>query len=84
MVKTMKMVGKMIDETMKGETEWHRKAMKMVPKRSLVTKTYERYQEKGIPQRLQEHVTLGSFRKTARNVNEKGRDDGQSHRERIN
>ena len=43
LVKSMKTVGKMMDEKMKGETELHRKTMKKVPKRSLATKTYEEY-----------------------------------------
>ena len=43
LVKSMKTVGKMMDEKMKGETEVDRKTMKRVPKRSLATKTYEEY-----------------------------------------
>ena len=45
LIKSMKTVGKMIDEKMKGETELDRKTMKRVPKRSLATKTYESYLE---------------------------------------
>ena len=43
LVKSMKTVGKIIDEKMKGETELDKKTMKRVPKRSLATKTYEEY-----------------------------------------
>ena len=78
LVKSMMTVGKLIDKTLKGETEVDSKTKKRIPKRSLVTKTYERYREaqKDSSRKIQEQVPLGSFRKTAHVVNEKGGDDG--------
>ena len=60
LVKSINTVGKLIDEKMKGETELDKKTMKMVPKSSLVTKTYERYLEakKDSPERYRNMFPL--------------------------
>ena len=43
LVQPMKMIGKLIDETMEGETEVNLKTKERIPQKSLVTKTYDRY-----------------------------------------
>ena len=43
LVKSMKMLGELIDETMKGEMEVDPKTKDRIPRKSLATKTYERY-----------------------------------------
>ena len=65
LVKSMKTVGKLIDEKLKGETEVDPKTKKRIPKRSLVTKTYERYLEakKSSPDRFREIYPLDHLEK---------------------
>ena len=65
LVKSMKMVGKLIDETLKGETEVDSKTKKRIPKRSLATKTYERYREaqKNSPERYRNMFPLDHLEK---------------------
>ena len=60
LVKSMKMLGELIDETMKGETEVDPKTKEIIPKKSLVTKTYDRYiaTKKLSPKRFREVYTL--------------------------
>ena len=43
LVKSMKTLGELIDETMKGETVVDPKTKEILPKKSLATKTYDRY-----------------------------------------
>ena len=64
LVKSMKTLGALIDEAMEGEMEVDPKTKKRVPKKSLVTKTYERYiaAKKVIPQKIQGGVHFGSSR----------------------
>ena len=60
LVKSMKMLGELIDEMMKGETEVDPKTRKKIPKKSLVTKTYKRYitVKKASPKWFRELYTL--------------------------
>ena len=43
LVKSMKTLGELIDETMKGEMVVDPKTKETLPKKSLATKTYDRY-----------------------------------------
>ena len=65
LVKSMKTVGNLIDKKLKGETEVDRETKKKVPKRSLVTKTYERYLEakKNSPERYRNMFPLDHLEK---------------------
>ena len=56
----MKMLGELIDEMMKGEKEVDPKTKKLIPKKSLVTKTYEWYiaVKKASPKWFRELYTL--------------------------
>ena len=60
LVKSMKTLGELIDETMKGETVVDLKTKEILPKKSLATKTYDRYiaTKKSSPKRLREVYTL--------------------------
>ena len=60
LVKSMKMLGELIDETMKGETEVDPKTKERIPIKSLATKTYEWYVavKKASPKRFRELYTL--------------------------
>ena len=60
LVKSMKRLGELIDETMKGETEVNPKTKEILPKKSLATKTYDRYimTKKSSPKRFREVYTL--------------------------
>ena len=60
LVKSMKTLGELIDETMKGETVVDPKTKEILPKKSLVTKTYDRYiaTKKSSPERFREVYTL--------------------------
>ena len=60
LVKSMKTLGELIDETMKGETEVDPKTNKRIPKKSLATKTYEWYiaAKKASPKWFREMFTL--------------------------
>ena len=56
----MKMLGALIDETMKGQMVVDPKTKETHPKKSLVTKTYDRYvvTKKSSPKRFREVYTL--------------------------
>ena len=60
LVKSMKTLGELIDETMKGETVVDPKTKETLPKKSLATKTYDRYiaTKKSSPERFREVYTL--------------------------
>ena len=60
LVKSMKTLGALIDETMKGETVVDPKTKETLPKKSLATKTYDRYiaTKKSSPERFREVYTL--------------------------
>ena len=60
LVKSMKTLEELIDETMKGEMEVDPKTKEIIPKKSLVTKTYDLYiaTKKSIPERFREVYTL--------------------------
>ena len=60
LVKSMKTLGELIDETMKGETVVDPKTKEILPKKSLATKTYDPYiaTKKSSPERLREVYTL--------------------------
>ena len=60
LVKSMKMLGELIDKMMKGETVVDPKTKEILPKKSLATKTYDRYiaTKKSSPERLREVYTL--------------------------
>ena len=60
LVKSMKTLGALIDETMKGETVVDPKTKETLPKKSLATKTYDRYvaTKKSSPKRFREVYTL--------------------------
>ena len=60
LVKSMKTLGELIDETMKGETVVDPKTKEILPKKSLATKTYDRYiaTKKSSPERFREVYTL--------------------------
>ena len=65
LVKSMKTLGELIEETMKGEMEVDPKTKKKMPKKSLVTKTYERYiaAKKASPKWFRELYTLDHLEK---------------------
>ena len=60
LVKSMKTLGELIDETMKGEMVVDPKTKETLPKKSLATKTYDRYiaTKKSSPERFREVYTL--------------------------
>ena len=60
LVKSIKTLGELIDETMKGEMVVDPKTKEILPKKSLATKTYDRYiaTKKSSPERLGEVYTL--------------------------
>ena len=60
LVKSMKTLGELIDETMKGETVVDPKTKETLPKKSLATKTYDRYiaTKLSSPERFREVYTL--------------------------
>ena len=60
LVKSMKMLGELIDKMMKGEMEVDPKTKEILPKKSLVTKTYDQYitTKKSSPKRFREVYTL--------------------------
>ena len=60
LVKSMKTLGELIDETMKGETEVDPKTKEIIPKKSLATKTYDGYiaMKKSSSERFREVYTL--------------------------
>ena len=60
LVKSMKTLGELIDEMMKGETEVDPKTKEILPKKSLATKTYDQYimTKKLSPKRFREVYTL--------------------------
>ena len=60
LVKSMKTLGALIDETMKGEMVVDPKTKETLPKKSLATKTYDRYvaTKKSSPERFREVYTL--------------------------
>ena len=60
LVKSMKTLEELIDETMKGEMEVDPKTKEIIPKKSLVTKTYDWYiaTKKSFPERFREVYTL--------------------------
>ena len=60
MVKSTKTLGELIDEMMKGETEMDPNTKETLPKKSLVTKTYDWYiaTKKSSPKRFREVYTL--------------------------
>ena len=60
LVKSMKTLGALIDETMKGETVVDPKTKETLPKKSLAIKTYDRYvvTKQSSPERFREVYTL--------------------------
>ena len=60
LVKSMKTLGELIDETMKGEMEVDPNTKETLPKKSLATKTYDWYiaTKKSSPERFREVYTL--------------------------
>ena len=60
LVKSMKMLGELIDKMMKGETLVDPKTKEILPKKSLATKTYDQYimMKKSSPERFREVYTL--------------------------
>ena len=60
LVKSMKTLGELIDERMKGEMEVDPKTKERIPRKSLATKTYERYiaAKKASPKWFRELYTL--------------------------
>ena len=60
LVKSMKTLGELIDKTMKREMEVDPRTKEIIPKKSLVTKTYDRYiaMKKSSPKRFREVYTL--------------------------
>ena len=65
LVKSMRMLGELIDGMMEGETEVDPKTKEIIPKKSLAIKTYDRYiaMKKSSPKRFREVYTFADVRK---------------------
>ena len=63
LVKSMKTLGELLDEKLKGQTEVDPKTKKRVPKKSLATKTYEGYvsSKKYTPKKYRDLYTLDTL-----------------------